>query len=276
MKNKELIKVYCKFDEMVSIEQLQPNPENPNIHPDEQIELLAQIIKENGWRERIVVSNLSGMIVKGHGRYQAAILAGFDNVPVEYQDYDSRTDEIRDLIADNKIAELSELDPEETKKLIEGLESQSSKAEFDFNLSFDLAQFGYTDEEIQECFYDKGTQDKGKYTRNIKAPIYKPKGNKPKINDLFNDIKTNELIKEIKEADTTEDIKEFLICAARRHTVFHYNRIADFYCHSEKTVQRLIEKSGLIIIDFKRAIELGYVKLSKEVADQYGLEHPDD
>jgi len=115
------IRVYCNHDKIVDVAELKPNPENPNQHPDEQIELLAKIIQSNGWRDRIVVSNLSGMIVKGHGRHSAAILAGLAAVPVEYQDYASRDDEIRDLIADNKIAELSDIDNDIAMELLSSL-----------------------------------------------------------------------------------------------------------------------------------------------------------
>ena len=34
-------------------------------------------------------------------------------------------------------------------------------------------------------------------------------------------------------------------------------------------MQELMENSALVIIDFDKAIELGYVKLSKEISEQY-------
>jgi len=58
--------------------------------------------------------------------------------------------------------------------------------------------------------------------------------------------------------------RAFLIVAARRHTVLHYNKIADFYAHADAKLQALIEDSALVIIDFNKAIELGYVKLAEE------------
>ena len=107
------------------------------------------------------------------------------------------------------------------------------------------------------------------YSRNIQAPIYTPKGEKPSVKDLYDDKRANELLAEIEAADLPEDEKEFLRIAARRHTVLNYKRIADYYAHSTENVQKLMEDSALIIIDFERAIELGYVKLSQEIADQY-------
>jgi len=132
------IKVYCNYDEIVSVTDLKPNPENPNRHPAEQIELLAKIIQKNGWRERIIVSTLSGMIVKGHGRYQAAIRAALSQVPVEYQYYETKADEVKDLIADNKIAELSGIDNEIAFKLIKDL----GQDDFDLQLAgFNVEDF---------------------------------------------------------------------------------------------------------------------------------------
>ena len=61
--------------------------------------------------------------------------------------------------------------------------------------------------------------------------------------------------------------------AAFRHTVFNYQSIADFYANSNEETQRLMEQSALIIIDFDKAIENGYVKLSDEVAESFKLDY---
>lgn len=118
-------------------------------------------------------------------------------------------------------------------------------------------------------------KDDNNYSRNITAPIYEPKGDKPSLAELFDDTKANELIKAIDETDLPAKEKDFLKIAARRHTVLSYNRIAEYYAHSGEKVQRLMEDSALVIIDFDRAIELGYVKLSEEIAKQYGEDYPD-
>ena len=67
--------------------------------------------------------------------------------------------------------------------------------------------------------------------------------------------------------------KEFLKLSATRHIVFNYEKIADMYAHSEKQMQEHMENSALVIIDFEKAIELGYVKLSEEIASQYLEDH---
>jgi hypothetical protein len=126
--------VFCSHSKMVPIGKLVENPKNPNTHPKSQLELLAKIIEGQGWRNPIVVSNRSGFIIKGHGRYQAALILGVDEVPVDYQDYESEASEWADMIADNRISELSEIDTQELGGLIQELEE----------LDFDMDLTGFT------------------------------------------------------------------------------------------------------------------------------------
>ena len=112
------IPVFCAHDKIVSIEMLKPNPRNPNQHPPEQIKLLAEIIKTQGWRSPITVSTQSGLIVRGHARLEAAFLMMATEVPVDYQNYNGEVEEWTDLIADNKIAEFAEIDRELLSSLL--------------------------------------------------------------------------------------------------------------------------------------------------------------
>ena len=131
------IKVYCSHTEMVDPATLLPNPRNPNTHPKKQIELLAKIIQSQGWRAPVTVSNRSGFVVRGHGRLQAALLLG-SMVPIDRQDYESEADEWADLIADNRIAELSEIDD----TLLAELLAEIGSSEIDLDLT------GYTTKQI--------------------------------------------------------------------------------------------------------------------------------
>lgn len=103
------IPVFCAHDKIEDSATLVPNPQNPNFHPEEQIQLLGRIITQAGWRQPITVSTRSGFIVKGHGRLEAALLEGLKEVPVDYQNYSSEAEEYADLVADNRLAELSEI-----------------------------------------------------------------------------------------------------------------------------------------------------------------------
>ena len=133
------VPVFCAYDKVVPAETLVPNPANPNKHPDEQIQALGRVIRYQGWRNPITVSTRSGFIVKGHGRLSAALLEGFKEVPVEYQNYATEADEYADLVADNRLAELSEIDQ---KKLADIF------AEIDTG-EIPMEMTGYTDKEIE-------------------------------------------------------------------------------------------------------------------------------
>lgn len=115
------IAVYCAHDKIVETDSLVGNPRNPNKHPKEQISALAKIIKRQGWRHPIVISNRSGFVVKGHGRLLAAIELAVSEVPVDYQDYESEASEYADLMADNKIQELSELDMKMSAEILKDI-----------------------------------------------------------------------------------------------------------------------------------------------------------
>ncbi len=112
-------------------------------------------------------------------------------------------------------------------------------------------------------------QEEQKYSSKIEAPIYEPKNVKPHILELCDKSKTHRIINEIEQSSLSNDEKFFLIDAARRHNVFNYEKIADYYAHSSKEMQTLMERSGLVIIDFDKAIEYGYVKLCDEIRKQY-------
>lgn len=146
------IKVNCAHDKMVPLADLVPNPRNPNTHPKRQIDLLSKIIRRQGWRHPITVSNKSGFIVHGHGRYDAAQLLRVKKVPVDYQDYENDAQEWEDLVADNKIAELAEMDDELTAQLMKDLE----KIEADLELT------GFTDREIQKLMEQESETEQEK------------------------------------------------------------------------------------------------------------------
>ena len=133
------IPVFCSFDEAVDIGKVVPNPKNPNHHPKAQIELLAKIIKAQGWRQPITVSTRSGLVVKGHGRLQAAILLGADKVPVDFQNYGTEAEEIADLTADNRLAELAEMN----NTMLVDILSDFDTGEMPLELT------GYTEEDME-------------------------------------------------------------------------------------------------------------------------------
>lgn len=104
------VKIYCKYDELLDPSSLIEHPKNRNKHGQDQIDRLAEMYQYHGVRHPIIVSNLSGCIVAGHGRRLAAIRAGIKSFPVVYQDFDSSESEYAFIQADNAIALWADLD----------------------------------------------------------------------------------------------------------------------------------------------------------------------
>jgi len=144
-------KVNCAFDKLVPLHKLVRNPRNPNTHPDEQIRLLAKVIDYQGWRNPIVVSTRSGFIVKGHARLTAAELLGLTEAPVDNQDYDSEAQEWADMLADNRIAELAEIDRTVLKDLLGELDTGS----------VDMELTGFTDQAIEDLMTESHVPEEG-------------------------------------------------------------------------------------------------------------------
>jgi len=124
------IPVYCSFEKIVPASDLEPHPENAKLHPAAQLDRYETVVVGNGWRRSIVLSSLSGRIVKGHGAWAMAKRRGWD-VPVEVQPYKSVAEERRDMLADNRLAELAETDDEKLAKLLTGLGEQIILAGYD-------------------------------------------------------------------------------------------------------------------------------------------------
>ena len=120
---------------------------------------------------------------------------------------------------------------------------------------------------FDEIESEQTVDEDSKYTYSITAPQYIPKGDMPSVYSLRDTRKYEELCKEIDESDVSDEDKKFLKDAATRHIVFRYDRIAEYYCHASVEMQRLMEKSALVVIDYEDAIRNGYVKLDKKLAE---------
>lgn len=134
------IAVHCKHSKMEDIVNLVPHPQNPNKHSDKQIALLAKVIRHTGWRSPIIVSKKTGFVIAGHGRLEAAKLLEVTEVPIEEQTFKNEAEEYAHLIADNRIAELSNLSADLTLDILKKLKEDDS---------YDLELTGYTDDEFE-------------------------------------------------------------------------------------------------------------------------------
>lgn len=160
--------VECAHDKMVSLVELVPNPRNPNTHDERQIKLLAKIIGYQGWRAPITVSKRSGFIVTGHGRWMAAKLLGLEKVPVDYQEFKTEADEWAHLVADNRIAELAEINKQDLTELLKDI-----KTDLDLDIAgFDaegLEAIGFGREESEQIDAEPKIDEKDELQKQWKT-----------------------------------------------------------------------------------------------------------
>lgn len=171
----EGVPVFCAYDELVPTGKCIPNPGNPNTHPPRQIALLAAIIKGQGWRKPITISRRSGFVVAGHGRLEAAQLLGASMVPIEYQQYATEAEEYADLMADNRIAELAEMNTSALADMLQSIDTGE----------LPLEMSGYTTEDLEELLSALGGLDN---TENKGEDTVPPFGNIPmtRVGDIWN------------------------------------------------------------------------------------------
>jgi len=239
----------------VKLSDIKTNPNNPRLIKDDKFNKLVKSIQEfpKMLEIRPVVVNSDMIVLGGNMRLKACKEAGLKEIPIIFAD-DLTEEQQREFIIKDNVG-FGEWDWD--------MIANEWEAEQLDEWGLDLPIFEYDNSEnINE-------NSENPYTTKVTAPTYKPSEEKPKINDIYNNDKFNELVKEIEESSIDKEIKDFLKVCAVRHIVFNYEKIADFYAHSDKNTQYLMEKSALIIIDFDKAIELGYVKLTEEIADQY-------
>lgn len=94
--------------EAKSIDEIKPYENNPR-NNDDAVDAVANLIKEFGWQQPIVVDN-EGVIIAGHTRYKAAKKLGLKHVPVVVAD-NLTPDQVKAYrLADNKTAELADWD----------------------------------------------------------------------------------------------------------------------------------------------------------------------
>lgn len=243
----------------MKLSNLKPNPQNPRIIRDEKFKKLVKSLTDfpemMEKRPMVCVTDVDGKLypLGGNMRLRAIQELGMKDVP------------------DSWVVLADEWTAEQRKEFT--IKDNASFGEWNWDElanEWDVQQL--LDWGIDVPNVDSDEDDT--YTKKIEAPLYEPKKEKPKTSDLFDTQKHDELVSDINKASgLTDEEKQFLLFAAKRHVVFDYENIAEFYAHSSKDVQKLMERSALIIIDYKQAIEDGYVKLSKDLFEQYEEEH---
>ena len=207
---------------------------------------------------RPLVIDENNTVLGGNQRLKAIRLLGYTEIPDEW------------------VVKASDLSEEQKKRFIL-VDNAPEGMSGDWDIALLSEQYGI--EELGDLGFDldelgiasdggnlEGVLD-DKYTKKIIPPIYEPKGEEPGLDELMDREKADKLIAEIEKAEIPEDVAMFLKASAERHIVFHFGKIAEFYCHADAKVQDLMERSGLVIIDFDKAIENGFVHMTERLGD---------
>ena len=249
-------------------DQFNANPLNPRIHPQHQRDVIRASLQRFGIISPVVVSKRSGYLIDGHERVWQALAEGDDTL-VPYVEADVEEDKEAELILTyDKSTMMAEYDPVNLQLLMEQVNTDDEV----------LAKlFAEMEQEYIAVEDDALQLPSHEYTQKIDPIIYTPQSKvSPPVDTLCNTSRTDTLLAEIKRADIPEEVKRFLELASYRHTVFNYSQIAEYYAHAPKNIQLLMEDSALVIIDFDRAIELGYVKLQQDVLEVYRGDYEHD
>lgn len=135
-----LIELMAKTEiTVVALTSIHPNPKNTKKHGARQTHLIAKNIEAFSFHTPIITDE-AGMILCGHGRYQAARLLGLDRVPTIILRGLSEHEKQALAISDNRLPQLGEYDLP--------LISQTIAQLYELDLEFDPSILGYDTVEI--------------------------------------------------------------------------------------------------------------------------------
>jgi DNA modification methylase len=127
--------------EMWPVADLAPYVKNARTHPQEQVDQIAASMERFGFTMPMLVAE-SGTIIAGHGRLMAALQLGMAEVPVMIARGWSDEDRRLYTLADNRLAETSEWDPETLQ-----IEWDELRA---LGLGDDLSMIGFSEDDLKD------------------------------------------------------------------------------------------------------------------------------
>jgi DNA modification methylase len=141
--------------EMWQVADLVPYARNARQHPAEQIDQIAASMARFGFTIPMLVAE-DGTIIAGHGRLMAAAQLGLSEVPVMVARGWSEEDQRLYALADNRLAEIAEWDPEMLRLEIEDLRT-------DFGIE-DFGLIGFSADDLADILPDALVETTGGLT----------------------------------------------------------------------------------------------------------------
>ena len=230
----------------IDIDKIKMNNENPRVIKDNKFKKLVKSIKDfpEMLEKRPLIIDENNVVLGGNMRLKALEHLKYKKVPV---------------------IQVTDWSEEKKKEFI--IKDNVGFGEWDWDILANQWNINNLNDWGLEV--PMMLEENNNYTKKIEAPKYEPSDKKPTLKELCDDKKSKELIKKIENSNLNKNEKEFLKKASYRHIIFDYSKIADYYAHSDKATQELMEESALVIIDFEKAIELGYISLNEKITNQY-------
>ena len=244
--------------------QLSGLPKNPRYIRDTKFEALVESIRTSpeflDARPLIVypMENGNYIVLCGNMRLRACRELNLPDVPCYVLPKNTPTEKLREYtIKDNmsygdidwdSIA--NEWDMEELK-------------EWDFDLP------EWTDEETGDYPDGNGSDEAAdnNYSRKIEAPTYEPTGEEPAIADCVDTEAVERLLAEIDRSEVSEEQKTMLRVCAYRHARINFENMAEYYAHQGEEMQSLMENNALVVIDYDKALQNGFVEMTKRLLE---------
>lgn len=232
--------------------EIKQDPLNYRHHSEKNKRLIKKSLKECGAGRSILV-DADDTVVAGNGVYEQAKNLGIKTRVIETDGSELVVVKRTDIhLTDRKRKELALADNATTDT--SEWDTESLKAD-------------WTADELSEWDVDVlNEKNDGRYTGKIDGLLYEPTGENVSVNELYDTEKYAELMNEIEKSKLKKDVKNMLKLAASRHIVFDYRKIAEYYASAPAEIQRLMEKSALVVIDYASAIQNGLVQLDTRLA----------
>lgn len=128
----------AKNIELLALDALTPYDKNARLHTRSQIEKIAKSIAAFGFNNPILIDSDQG-IIAGHGRLEAAKFLELESVPVIRLDHLSDKERRAYILADNRLADLSQWDEELLGQEVAALQEAE----------LDLDAMGWTEDELE-------------------------------------------------------------------------------------------------------------------------------
>lgn len=218
----------------VSIERLEPHPDNPR---EGDVSAIKDSIKRFGFNSVIVAHKSTGHILAGNHRFEAARQLGFNEVPVMWLKCDAHEAKAF-MLADNKTADRAGYDEEELAGVLESLGSSDD----------DFQGTGFESEELE------GLVD------GLTESINEPAAGTPASSELTgSELDTSEVDINVEDSEQEPEKKRVVL----RVDAFEFEAITTYFEKLTNEFDDLTTNADCVrfLIDYRRNLELAKSKV---------------